>query len=98
MYEWRNIEALSLQPLLQWKSNEHYRIWLCVFVALGIQHVMRMRLIFIYGLPVCKIFFTLSHKRHDFSEKKVIEHKMCVLIFSTSFVWNISHSKKKWAV
>jgi len=22
---------------------------------------------------------------------------MCVLIFSTSFVWNISHSKKKWA-
>ena len=22
---------------------------------------------------------------------------MCVLIFSTNFVWNISHSKKKWA-
>jgi len=22
---------------------------------------------------------------------------MCVLIFSTTFVWNISHSKKKWA-
>ena len=21
---------------------------------------------------------------------------MCVLIFSTTFVWNISHSKKKW--
>jgi len=26
----------------------------------------------------------------------VIEHKMYVLIFST-FVWNVSHSKKKWA-
>jgi hypothetical protein len=22
---------------------------------------------------------------------------MCVLIFSTTFVWNIYHSKKKWA-
>jgi hypothetical protein len=26
--------------------------------------------------------------------KKVIEHKMCVLIFSTTFVWNTSHTKK----
>jgi hypothetical protein len=29
-------------------------------------------------------------------EKKATEHKMCVLILSTNFVWNISHSKKKW--
>jgi hypothetical protein len=28
---------------------------------------------------------TLSHKRHDFREK-VTEHKMCVLIFSTTFI------------
>ena len=27
--------------------------------------------------------------------KKVIEHKMSVLIFSTTYVSNISHSKKK---
>ena len=32
-----------------------------------------------------------------FSKKKIIEHKMCVLIFSTTFVWNISHSKKNSA-
>jgi len=31
------------------------------------------------------------------SVKKFIEHKMLVLIFSTTFVWNISHSKKNWA-
>jgi len=30
-------------------------------------------------------------------KKKKIEHKMCVLIFSTSFVWNTSHFRKEGA-
>jgi len=46
--------------------------------------------------PALSYFSTLSHKRHDFGEK-VIQHKICVWIFSTTFVWNISHSKKSWA-
>ena len=29
--------------------------------------------------------------------KKVTEHKMCVLVFSTTFIWNISHCKKNSA-
>jgi len=42
-------------------------------------------------------FSTFSPKRHDFRKKKnVIEHKMYVLILSTTFDRNISHSKKKW--
>jgi len=28
---------------------------------------------------------------------EVTEYRMCVLIFSTTFVWSISHSKKNWA-
>ena len=46
--------------------------------------------------PLYNIFPTFSHKRHDFREK-VTENKMCVLIFCTTFVWNISHSEKNLA-
>ena len=45
--------------------------------------------------PALQNFATLSHKRHDFrKKKKITEHKMCVSIFSTTFVWNNSHSTK----
>ena len=33
---------------------------------------------------------------YEFLLKKVTEHKMCVLICSTTFAWNISHSKQNW--
>ena len=36
--------------------------------------------------PTLQYFSTLSHKRHNF-RRKLTEHKMCVLIFSTTFVW-----------
>ena len=66
-------------------------------VAIVSLDAMRMRHIVICGLPqFYNIFSTFSHKRYDF-RKKVTEHKMWDLIFSTTFVWNISHSKKKWA-
>ena len=35
--------------------------------------------------PALHYFSTLSQKLHDFRKKKVIEQKMCVLIFSTNF-------------
>ena len=57
-----------------------------VSVALLIQHATRMRHIvtsFVTSLTFPH-FSTLCHKRHDFWEKG-IEHKMCVLIFSTTF-------------
>ena len=39
--------------------------------------------------------FILSHKRGDL-KKKLLKMK-CVPSFSATFVWNISHSMKKWA-
>jgi len=63
-----------------------------MFVALGIQHAMRMHHIFICGLI---IFFHIISYKAQFSKKKATELKMCVLIFCTNFICNISHSKKK---
>jgi hypothetical protein len=78
--------------MLLWKSNEYYIAWTCVFVALGIQHAMRMRHIVICSLPRSTIFFHISHKRYDI--RKTL---LCVLILSTTFVGNIFHSKKNWS-
>ena len=50
----------------------------------------------IWPLGLVPYLSALSHKRCDF-RKQVIEHKMCVLIFSTTFLQNVSHFKKNLA-
>jgi hypothetical protein len=59
----------------------------CVFVALVIQHAIHKHCITMsfVSCQALQYFSTLSHKRHDF-RKKVIEHKICVLIFFATFV------------
>jgi hypothetical protein len=54
-----------------------------VSVALVIQHAMGMRSIILPSVACLALpyFSTLSHNQHDFREK-VIERKVCALIFS----------------
>jgi hypothetical protein len=60
--------------------------WVCVRVALLIEHARRMRHIiksFVASLAPLR-FSTLSHKVTFFG--RVTEHEMCVLILCTIFV------------
>jgi hypothetical protein len=56
-------------------------------VALVIQHAKRMHHIVLSSVAceAPQYFSTLCRKRQDF-RRKVIEHKICVLILSTDFV------------
>ena len=82
----RNIEALSFNHCYSERAiiitySE------CVSVALVTQHAERKHLIFIRGLPGYTIFPpTLSHKRHDFRDKKLLNIK-CVFWFSLQSVF-----------
>ena len=58
----------------------------CVSVDLGIQNVQRMSRILLSNVACSALpnFSILSPKKRQDIRKKVIEHKMCVLIFYTT--------------
>jgi len=81
MYVYRNTEARSRNYCCSLKAmNITYSE--CVFVDFGIQHASACAILSSVACPSLQYFSTLSHKRQDF-RNNVIEHKMCVLIFST---------------
>jgi hypothetical protein len=67
----------------------------CVFVALRIQHSMRMRHIVTFDLSVSTIFSHVISQTARFSKKNYWTQNVC-FDFLCDFVSKISHSKKKW--
>jgi hypothetical protein len=94
MYE-RNIEVRSSNHCCRGKAVSIIYSE-CAFVALEIQHAKRTRRIILSSVFYLALQL-LPHylKSGTIFGKKVIEHKMCVLIFITTFVLHISHYKKK---
>ena len=94
-----NFEALSCIRCCSRKAVS-IKYSKCVFVSLVMQHALLMLRMYWYlwGLSGCSIFFHIILQTAWFSGKQVVEHKMCVLIFSTTFSCKISHSKKNSAI
>jgi hypothetical protein len=73
--------------------------WSYVHIGVLIQHATRMRHVvtsFVAPLSLHYVFRQYLINGTIFG-KKVIGYKMCVLIFSTAFVYEISHSKNNLA-
>jgi len=76
--------------ILQWKSNKYFLFWVCVG---SFRYPTRnARLPYCPPWPI-RFYVIFPHYliNSTIFEKKVIKHKMCVLIFSINFVCNISH-------
>jgi hypothetical protein len=67
-----------------------------MFVDFVIQHVLRMRHIVI-SVPARLHNIFPSYLVNGMIFEIATEHKICVCAFSTTFVWNTSHSKNNWA-
>ena len=78
------------QPALAQQNITYFE---CVSVALVIQHTMHMHHIILTSVA-CLALPYFSTLPHAFRGGSSIDHKMCVFIFDTIFVCNISHFKK----
>jgi len=64
----------------------------CVFVALGIQHAVRMYHVVICGLPRSTLFFHLIQQKAPFS-KKLLNTK-CILISLKFYLKHLSFQEE----
>jgi hypothetical protein len=70
--------------LLLWKSNKYYIFWMCVCVALGIQHAMCVRLIVICGLSGARHYFSTIPQKTKNKKKKKSTQMCCDFLHNFS--------------
>ena len=70
MWHW----GMFMQPLLQWKSSKYYIIWVCICRLTYPARKVHVTLIPM-ACSALQYFNTLSHKRHDFRKKKLLNTK-----------------------
>ena len=68
-------------------------VCVCACVPLVMQHAKNIRRIISSSATSPALQFSIFFINGMIFGKKVTEHKMCVLIFSTNFALHISHSK-----
>ena len=96
MYVQRNIQARSYNHSCSGKAISINVFWLCVCSLRYTACNAHAPYCHLWPLWLYSIFPHCLINGMIFGEK-VTAHKMCVLIFSTTFVWSISHAKKNWA-
>ena len=82
------MEARSRNPYCRQKAvsiTYCVCIFVCVCVALVIRHAKRMRRIILLSVSCLAVphFYTLSHKRHDFRGKKLLNVKCILILYAT---------------
>jgi len=97
MYVWRNIEALSYTIVALEKQLVVQNPSVCICSLRYPACNVHAAYCHLWPVRMCNILSPYFINGMIFEKRKVIESKVCVLIFSTRFVLNISHSKKKRA-
>jgi len=72
---------------------QYYILWVCVGSLRYPACNAHAPYCHVWPAPLYSIFPRYHINGTIFKKKKIIAHRICVLIFYKTFVWNISHSK-----
>ena len=81
-----------LVTIVAWKINRYYIFWVCVGLS-SMKSACPVVILSPVVCPAVPCFFHIGSQTTRFSDKSIV-HKMYALILYTTFVWNITHSKK----